>query len=228
MFGKISDDHGATYDFKVYEGETDAAGRAHGEGRWVYDQLQRLTKLYLLRCEFQDHLPKWRHVHWQYDGRQEARTGTTQIWGPRQITAVSMSFDQLLWAVQNDSVMGHLQNRGSHVVCVEGTYSNNQLSGPGAITYSGGDVLHCLFSEGYIQGPAKLFHHSKEGAHQLKMVGEKNPLATTHADCNQVHYFLGRVVQQRNALRFGVEFSHWRGIPRRSHGFDGVKTFQKC
>ena len=38
VFGKISDDHGATYDFKVYEGETDAAGRAHGEGRWVYDQ----------------------------------------------------------------------------------------------------------------------------------------------------------------------------------------------
>lgn len=138
-----------------------------------FDQLQRLTKLYLQLCEFQDHLPKWRHVHWQYDGRQKARTGATQIWGPRQITAVSMRFDQLLWAVQNDSVMGHLQNRGSHVVCVEGTYSNNQLSGPGAITYSGGDVLHCLFSEGYIQGPAKLFHHSKEGAHQLKMVGEK-------------------------------------------------------
>ena len=48
VFGKISDDHGATYDFKVYEGETDAAGRAHGEGRWVWPvaKIEKVTYYY--------------------------------------------------------------------------------------------------------------------------------------------------------------------------------------
>ena len=34
VFGKVSDDHAATFDFKFYEGDTDTGGRAHGEGRY--------------------------------------------------------------------------------------------------------------------------------------------------------------------------------------------------
>ena len=43
VFGKISDDHSATFDFKVYEGESDACGRAHGEGKIVYRNGDKFT-----------------------------------------------------------------------------------------------------------------------------------------------------------------------------------------
>jgi len=127
VFGKISDDHSATFDFKVYEGESDSCGRAHGEGKIVYRNGDKFT-------------------------------GTMES-GKRQGRGLLTYGDQ------------SKQRLGPNVVCVEGMYENNQLDGPGSITYTSGEVLYCMFTAGYIQGPAKLFHHSKEGLHQLKMVG---------------------------------------------------------
>ena len=91
------------------------------------------------------------------------------------------------------------------MVCVEGTYANNQLDGPGAITYVGGDVLHCMFSNGYVQGPAKLFHHSKEGTHQLKMASQN--VVTQFGSFSSPKLFLKNSVQvgwYTKGMRYGL------------------------
>ena len=86
------------------------------------------------------------------------------------------------------------QRLGPNVVCVEGMYENNQLDGPGSITYTSGEVLYCMFTAGYIQGPAKLFHHSKEGLHQLKMVIEKSQCENNLSEAGLIRQFYSAVL----------------------------------
>lgn len=40
---------------------------------------------------------------------------------------------------------------------VEGTYVDNILCGQGKTGYVNGDVMHCIFGDGYINGPTKLY-----------------------------------------------------------------------
>lgn len=45
----------------------------------------------------------------------------------------------------------------SDILYIEGTYHNNVLCGQGKVTHLSGDVLYCVFREGYITGPTKLY-----------------------------------------------------------------------
>ena len=45
----------------------------------------------------------------------------------------------------------------SDILYIEGTYQNNVLCGQGKVTHLNGDVLYCVFRNGYITGPTKLY-----------------------------------------------------------------------